>query len=554
MHPLLLALILLIFIMTLRYLFNSKRSTISKPSTIPFENRDYIEYNDLLDKRIRANPHKFNQHIYNNIISKSNNKAIKNGIIPVRGEKNAFLICKYKQIREILTNEKIYSSNPFPDERLIAPNAMDDKPHRVIMKYLRQYYSPSTVTKQIPTIQKIITKLTENFIHRQRIHKQINNKIQKHKKTDIKPEFKGNDIMNGLCKLIVMKVALFMLGISSKKQNNFKLINSLIKYNDAMVRLVAPQGAIGHKIHFSFTQLFKVFLGLIIALIPTLKLIYKIGIKNVWNLMRPDLNVFKLPNVKRDNGTPRTQMWVYPNILYTVPEYFLLLNELYVTYGINSKYPNVNRETNLIKGKNVLQSFYDAEKKGDMTRAEIIVSIVQLMVNMTTANAIGNMLYRMAKDENGFILKEYLCIDGVYDENKGYKLIEEVMRLDASLQRLPRRCRMNINDFYGEKFPKNSNIICMIGLGNCDKDKFGDNGFEFIPDRYNDENIAKSLSFGYGIHLCIGYNLVKREMNLLLKSLVECGVKKISYKSCERVVDIDVGNYGFNKLFVELIE
>merc|ERR1712150_60342 len=141
----------------------------------------------------------------------------------------------------------------------------------------------------------------------------------------------------------------------------------------------------------------------------------------------------------------------------------------------------------------------------------------------------------------GLILKEYLCDndDGKYDENIGQRLIEEVLRYDASLQRLPRRCRIDVDNFYGQKFPKNSNLILLIGLANCDQDIYGDKAFEFIPDRYFDKKIAKALTFGYGIHLCLGYMLVKRELNLTLKSLIDCNVKKIIYKSSQRVVDID---------------
>lgn len=202
---------------------------------------------------------------------------------------------------------------------------------------------------------------------------------------------------------------------------------------------------------------------------------------------------------------------------------------------------------NTIDGRNVLQSLAAAERNGDMTRSEVLVTIVQLMVNMTTANAIGNMLYRIAsRDWN---VTEYLCdADGEYEEEKGRRLIEEVLRCDASLQRLPRRCRVEVDDFYGQCFPKNSNVICMIGLGNCDPDIFGDDAFQFEPDRYLNGQIAKPLTFGYGIHLCLGYMLVKREMQLTLRALVECGVKRIHVQSLRRVTEIDVGNYGFEEL------
>ena len=527
--------IVFVIILCIWYIFGSKSFLVCEASHIPFEDRNYIEYKDLLDVKIRSNPHKFNKHIYENIIKKSDDKCINNGIIPVDGEKRTFLICKYNQIKEILTNESIFSSNPFPDERLIAPNAMNHEKHKKIMKYLKKYYSQSAISKQIPIIEKIIENVMKNFIHREKINKQINKQI-------------GCDIMNGFCKIIVMKIALFMIGLPSKKYNNFKIVNKMIKLNDKMVKLVAPQGGIGYKIEFSFIQLINVFFGLIFSLIPTIQLIFKIGIINTWNILRPDLNILKLPNKIKDNGTPRLQIWIYPNILYAVPQYFLYLNDLYENYGKNLKFPNPIKETNIINGKNVLQSLYDAECNKDMTRSEILVTIVQLMVNMTTANEIGNMFYRLSSLSS---LSSISSLSSQYDENVANRLIQEVLRYDASLQRLPRRCRVDIDNFYQQKFPKNSNLILMIGLANCDKDIFGDKSFEFIPDRYLDKNLNKPLTFGYGIHLCLGYLLVKREMNLTLKCLIKHGIKNINYKSSQRMVDIDVGNYGFNRLFVE---
>ena len=519
------SLIISLLILTLIWYSTSPPTgSVYKPSNIPYKDRDYIEYTDLFDPNIRANPHSFNQHIYNNIISKSKEKSIQNGIIPVRGEKNTFLICKYKQIKEILSNEQVFSSNPFPDDRLIAPNTMNDKEHKIIMKYLAKYYSAFTISKQTESIQNIIDGITKNFIHLQRTQN---------------TQTTGVDAMKHFCNLIVMKTELFMMGLPSNQYNDQQLINNLILMNDQMVQLVAPQGGIGYKISFSFKQCVKVIIGLLFASIPTIRLMLKIGIINCWQIMRPDLNIFNLPNIERDDGLPRTQIWIYPHLLAAVPKYFLFLNELYETYGVGMKCPNMSKETNVIDGKNILQSLHDAEMKGDMTRCQILVTLVQLMVNMTTANAIGNMLYRMSTMEK-------FC-DGRRNE-----LIEEVLRFDASLQRLPRRCRLRVDDFYGAEFEANTTLICMIGLGNCDQEIFGESAFAFDENRYClNKTVAKSLSFGYGIHRCLGYMLVKREMNLTLTALAKHNVKRIVYKSSERVTDIDVGNYGFKRLFLQ---
>eukprot|EP01084_Bolivina_argentea_P159845 278389_1 len=238
-------LIVLVAVVTLciwYFVFNTSAIFTSKPSNIPFEERDYVEYNDLLDPRIRADPHKFNRHLYDNIISKSEDKAIRSGIIRVCGEKKAFLICKYRPIKDILSNEKVYSSNPFPDERLIAPHAMDDPPHKLIMKYLKKYYSASTVTKQIPIIEKIIQEIIQNFLNRQRINKQMDH--------GQRTSSLGHDAVDGITTLIVMRTALYMMGLPPKQYRSLKLVHNLITFNDQMVRLLSPQGGIGYQVQF----------------------------------------------------------------------------------------------------------------------------------------------------------------------------------------------------------------------------------------------------------------------------------------------------------------
>lgn len=314
------ALVLTVGTVFLVYLL--KRSKRPRPGSdlkshapnVPYSERNFIHYTDLLDPNIRADPHKFNDHIQRNVISKSDTKSIRNGIIPVRGEKNTFLICKYRAIKSMLSNEKVFSSNPFADERLIAPNAMDDHQHKVIMKYLKKFYSPSTVSRQIPVIQQIIKQLVDDFISDQK---------------------ESADAMDGLCQLIVMKTALFMLGLPPQKYQDSKTIEDLIHFNNVMVQLIAPIGGIGHKIDFSFYRLCRVLCGLVMALVPTLRLIVTIGISNSWNLLRPDLNILRVPNRNRDDGTPRIQIWICPELLVKAPAYFLYLNALYESHGMD---------------------------------------------------------------------------------------------------------------------------------------------------------------------------------------------------------------------------
>ena len=184
-------------------------------------------------------------------------------------------------------------------------------------------------------------------------------------------------------------------------------------------------------------------------------------------------------------------------------------------------------------------------------------------------------------------------------DKKAMSLIEEVLRYDAPLHRLPRRCRINMKASKnylkykleglpnGLRFNKNSNLILMIGAANCDPAYFGNNkknknddnnygtddnmdwdriddddddeisGFEFDAMRYynnnnNNNNLqTKALTFGFGVHFCLGYWLVKREMLLTLKCLLNANIEKIQILHYEKMDNVDVGNYGFRKLHVK---
>ena len=67
----------------------------------------------------------------------------------------------------------------------------------------------------------------------------------------------------------------------------------------------------------------------------------------------------------------------------------------------------------------------------------------------------------------------------------------------------------------GVPIPEGANILLVMGSGNRDDAVF-ENAETFDIERKNARN---HLSFGYGIHFCIGFQLAKMEFGIMLREL-----------------------------------
>ena len=67
----------------------------------------------------------------------------------------------------------------------------------------------------------------------------------------------------------------------------------------------------------------------------------------------------------------------------------------------------------------------------------------------------------------------------------------------------------------GVAIPEGANILLIMGSGNRDADLFAD-GEKFDINR---KNARSHISFGYGIHFCIGFQLAKMEFGIMLREL-----------------------------------
>lgn len=94
------------------------------------------------------------------------------------------------------------------------------------------------------------------------------------------------------------------------------------------------------------------------------------------------------------------------------------------------------------------------------------------------------------------------------------KATEEILRYSPSIVAWRRRAKADA-EIGGVAVPDGSNILLLMGSGNRDETVFA-HGEDFDLNR---DNARNHLSFGYGIHFCLGFQLAKLEVGILLRKL-----------------------------------
>jgi cytochrome P450 len=127
--------------------------------------------------------------------------------------------------------------------------------------------------------------------------------------------------------------------------------------------------------------------------------------------------------------------------------------------------------------------------------------------NETTTNLIGNaMLALLAHPDQAQQLWA--------DPARVPSALEEALRYDPPAQTNIRRARVDAT-IAGHDIPAESLVVLLIGSANRDPRKFPD------PDRFDiTRNPREHLSFGNGVHLCLGASLARLEARLAYETLI----------------------------------
>ena len=152
-----------------------------------------------------------------------------------------------------------------------------------------------------------------------------------------------------------------------------------------------------------------------------------------------------------------------------------------------------------------------AVEGGDRLSDEEIVQMSLLLFGAgfeTTTNLIGNGVYHLLRHPDQLaILRE--------DASLLPNAVEELVRYDGSIL-LSGRSTFEDIEVAGQRIPAGAGIVTMLGAANRDPAKYED------PDRLDVRRRGvEPLSFGSGIHYCLGANLARGEAALAVGRLLE---------------------------------
>ena len=159
----------------------------------------------------------------------------------------------------------------------------------------------------------------------------------------------------------------------------------------------------------------------------------------------------------------------------------------------------------------IVSALVQAEEEGDVLTAREVLNMLRLLLvagNETTTNLIGNgMLALLRNPDQLERLRE--------DPSLIPSAVEELLRFDSPVQ-TDFRGALEDCEVNGAPVRRRDNIVLLIGAANRDAAAFGN------PDRLDvGRSEGSHISFGRGIHHCIGAPLARLEGRIVLETLLE---------------------------------
>ncbi|MFZ2159836.1 MAG: cytochrome P450 [Bradyrhizobium sp.] len=163
-------------------------------------------------------------------------------------------------------------------------------------------------------------------------------------------------------------------------------------------------------------------------------------------------------------------------------------------------------------GDDLTTQLVQAEEDGNkLSNEELTANIILLFGagHETTVNLIGNGLLALHRNPDQLALLKA-------NPELITNAIEEFLRYDSSVQMSGRVALEDIEDLGGKKIPKGESVLCLLGSANRDPAVYPDR-----PDRLDiTRPKIRPLSFGGGIHLCLGAQLARIEAEVAIATLL----------------------------------
>ena len=145
--------------------------------------------------------------------------------------------------------------------------------------------------------------------------------------------------------------------------------------------------------------------------------------------------------------------------------------------------------------------------------SEALSSIRALLIagNETTATALGNLFYILAtQPQVAELLK-----NSVDDDRLLNRFVEELLRIEPPVRGLSRMTTAEV-ELGGKLLPAGAHLLLMYASANDQEEVFPE------PRKFDIErpNVGRHLSFGGGIHRCVGLALARMEIKVAAREIV----------------------------------
>jgi cytochrome P450 len=162
-------------------------------------------------------------------------------------------------------------------------------------------------------------------------------------------------------------------------------------------------------------------------------------------------------------------------------------------------------------GDDLTTHLVQAEEAGDkLSNEELTANIILLFGagHETTVNLIGNGLLALHRNPDQLqLLRD--------DASLVPNAIDELLRYDSSVQVTGRTTLEDVAEIGGIALPKGQSVVCLLGSANRDPAVYTD------PDRLDvKRSDIHPLSFGGGIHYCVGAQLARIEGEIAIATLL----------------------------------